>query len=879
MRVVGRFVSMYEYGRYLMSKCKYQSRPCFCGCTAYMSTNYHAYRTPAKGRTSKGARSSPLPRWIVACDDRDCRIWKEHRKGPAPMTHYHCGHPACPKQGRFCATWPADAVRHTASHATAIMREHTNVRKLLEHIRDTSDYMCHKVHEDKLSAFRKRVHAHNDSAGTGSAASWRQRLLIGKAGPTGDQLSSAIERFGVVPACAVFQRIPHAPNTAKPAPGHVVKFNPAKGDENTWYGLCCGTFDQRTVFGDQGLACSIQWLDVSHHGFHKNKKAVFYELMEFTQYQLVETMQDWGDLLYYDAESSLYILIEDDESASESDDFDHGPVSVSPPTGSTSDGEGLTRSMKTAGVEPEELHVCNLLFPRRDLWLVDDDGSELSHPEVCPGTSPGCAGPCLWTTKSGRLRLLPIISRSGPIFLQPRRYICSTHKKEVETTSEQVVCGPYNVSTPYFRLGDMKYEASFLVELQSMYVDTLSVESCRRRILDAWTGHAIGQLTTLKQQQHKLGLRSGHLAQASKLLVALADFVPSHAALTDLQLLLFQRLVKPAIPAYDEAVAAFDGQVIKLDGTMKVASTIIVNEPTRDKQGSAKRHYKKVGSAVLVFIGAEGLNLRTPTLVPAENNKSIKKGATEILKNRRKVLGSLSAPAVFTSDFILRTHAVLWECVCKVYPELAAANDGIRTDDTLLMLQDILHRQWAFTVKGVSKKHVDYSAYEEAMKDVFNQLRVDVKASGECAQLYADRERDWRRTLPTDTAGPAKKLRTSILQGHEATEADDTYTRRVLETLGNGAPLGLRQELGSYVPRTVCIRTCRRMLMTPEEIRRTFPDHGYEDGGQFMQNLQGVIDFFQVCVRTFEPASLYSEWTDITPRTHEHKYTLTRTYM
>ena len=420
----------------------------------------------------------------------------------------------------------------------------------------------------------------------------------------------------------------------------------------------------------------------------------------------------------------------------------------------------------------------------------------------------------------------------------------------------------------YHELGDMHYEVTLLTELQAWYVETLTIASCARRILDRWHSEGLKKLISVKKRQTQMGYGTRKLVEAGRRLMAmLLDHVPSDNSLNKVVLAMFQIIVKPNMPAYNDAVAAFDGQVMKIDGTFKCATVVLVREKKMVKK-KAKMVPRNVAGAVLVAVGIEGLCLRDPKLVPWENGESMFKFAVDILKSRRYVLGKFSAPAACTTDHIRQHANILWKAILKVYPELSAAfhsQKGKGVEETpVLMLQDIEHRLWKFTLKIAGARftgnsHADYCDYVATMKEVFHQLRVPSDDPNENLEAYLQRNSKWLaeriQTYFPLRAGQRKvdahdrldqQLRKGLLEPDKADNNDDDFTLKTLTALGNATIVAFWEKERLYIPRRILIRTARRLRMSEEDIKELFPDHGYPDADNFSFHLRGANEFFKV---------------------------------
>jgi len=833
-----------------------------------------------------------LPVYLKECQESPCAAWIcRHPKRNTPERHFHCEHPLCHSKGLFlegvpfaCAH-PAEAARHAAAHLNMEEKHQSELLQVWRFVVGRSGTLNRTDRTEHMSPFRTSMST-LEMEPTAESDKWRTRLYVGKMGTTGKALSATIENIGTLPlhGPALLQRHVHDPRTQVPLVGHTITFNQTEEGEATWYGVCCSPFTEQNVFGERGLACTVRWFDHSHTGPWGGQEARWYELTSLRQVQLLEWMHDWGDLLLHDAESGLFVEVDEDQNGT------RNTKSLRP---NWYDEEvRAPEEPESSAASKEELTLTGLIFPTRLLYFVDENG-KACMPSSCSNVSRDSTSHrnCKWDTPFAREFLhLPVLTTGGPVFLRPIRYFCTVHHKSVTAGSRHRGCGPkrshadnddveedkttnpYSLSMPYYRLGDIRYQPELLTELQSCYVDSLNVAFCRRRILDRWMSSALHYVTKLKLRALRTGLAAQKLQRSSRIMLALPDFLPSEHTLTKVLLLLYQKLVRPQIPAYDAAVAAFDGQLIRVDGTFKAANTILMSEvepapSAATKSKSRKRIYRKVGSCVLVYVGLEGLMLANPRLAPSENSRSIKDGLVYIMRGRRSLLGSLSCPSAFCSDSLRTQHSSFVTAASEVYPEitdeLEHPGDESLESHALLMLQDIVHRQWVFTKKIASPKtHPDYPDYTRAIKDVFHRLRLphrDVRVDGhnavvewetKCFELCESKVRTNQKKDIDD------HVRIGILRGDRSSDLDDFVTAKALTCLGSEAMC--KSGIGEYIPRTVLVRTGRRLMIEGRVLDRLFECNGYESGEDFLHHLEGVNVFYK---QLRSPATKFSDQT------------------
>jgi len=829
-----------------------------------------------------GKGDTPLPFYIQKCSEYPCSRWHaRHADVKTPESHYHCNHPACHSKGLllndvpFVCQFASEMARHIDAHRRQEAKQEAAVTEIWRFVKNHASAVHQEQNDKGITDFRLRMTEKNDEGAEARSDDWSTRLYVGKEGATGRALGASIERFGTLPlhGPSLHQRQHHNPRTILPLKGHTIKFNKTEDSEAIWYGVCCGSFTEQDVLGESGRACVVRWFDLSHTGLLDGNTVNFYELTNLRQPQLLCWMEDWGDLLMHDPKSGFFVDGEDGSHFQE----------VTTLSATWYEDEAWAPSdIATAKASKEELAFTAQIFPTSLLYYVDKN-QQPTMPACCPGKTTGQTKPCKWDACFAREFLhIPVITTAGPHFLRPVRYFCNVHQCSVTAGSvgtqtsqcmegdieEQKTTDPYSLSMPYYRLGNMRYQPEVVSELQAIYVDNLNVSACRRRLLDGWLSKALNSITQLKLHAKTMGYTATNLQRASALMLALTDLLPSRDVITKLLLTVFQNVVRPQIPAYDAAVAAFDGQLIRVDGTFRAATAIQVSsiEDTACKKQHTlyqkkrtlpaiqnkkpRKVYHKIGGCVLVFAGLEGLMLQTPELVPSENNASIAKCLEYIMGGRRSLLGSLSAPAALCSDSLRSTKPVFVDALCKVYPELDKPTFDTEHQEAILLLQDIVHREWVFTQKiARPKTHPDYAEYRSAVKDVFNRLRLphrdteedEKRAASEwantCSDLCSSRIENATRKAVNE------HVEVGLLRGDRANDLDDFVTTKALLCMGNAAMKN--NGTGEYIPRTVLQRAGRRLLMNTRALGRLLQPNGYKNGEDFCLHLEGVQRFYK----------------------------------
>jgi hypothetical protein len=422
------------------------------------------------------------------------------------------------------------------------------------------------------------------------------------------------------------------------------------------------TFTRSTCPRAKGQDCLVQYFEKSHCGTWRGKPAIFYELLGLREPQPLSSMKYSGHMLVYDTSTHLFVSPQDKNA--------HKSYLEAYPGNHAEDMQARVDDLDTPDTQfgREDRAMLEALFQTDTLHFVDDNGTPV-NPIRCKPDSIGC----YWGERHTRgFSRIPIITSNGPIFVYKIKYKCLKHEYVVEagtanTKEDMNIQDDMKLNLEYHQLGYMRYEVTLLTELQASYVDCLSVSSCRRRILDRWHSEGLKKIMIVKARQVQMGYGTRKLMKAGQMLLLLLDHLPGDKQLNTLLLAMYQTIVKPNMQAYNEACAAFDGSLIKIDGTFKTATSVLAQERVMVKK-KLRTVYRTVAGAVLVAVGIEGLLLADPKLVPWENSKSIKKYVIQILECRRRILGSLSAPAGITTDHIRQHKNTIWGAICEVFP-------------------------------------------------------------------------------------------------------------------------------------------------------------------------------------------------------------------
>lgn len=349
-----------------------------------------------------------------------------------------------------------------------------------------------KRKEKHTSEFRRQTE--NAESGSLGSTYWKDRLTIGKEGLTGACLAEAVSRWGKLAGSGVAlpKDLEHQGQCTYPRPGHTVQFYKTESGD-VWYGVCCGDFQQATVFGEEGEACLIRWFDRSHDITRDGTTTTYYELLNVMQLQLLSSMEDWGDLFVYHGSSKLFTRRMDGESIGDDDQAR---------TGAPNWYKDLVHSDETGQetMELEDYEVCRRLFPLEEIYLADGGGRRVPYEGRCSNSTTTNANCCKWTSyrQPSRFVKLPMITRDGPVFLQPDRYECKAHGGNFEATSTLKVFKPHDTNLPYIRVGDMKYRIEYALELQAMYADHQNIAAMRRRVIDTWLNRGLEIIWRLK---------------------------------------------------------------------------------------------------------------------------------------------------------------------------------------------------------------------------------------------------------------------------------------------------------------------------------------------------------------------------------------------
>jgi hypothetical protein len=231
--------------------------------------------------------------------------------------HYHCLHPQCFSKGvlledpAFTCAYAYEATRHENAHKRRTAQEFKDDGASYRRLYARSKIVNRKVNKSKQTEFRQNINKSAPQQQAPGCIHWSSRLTTGKVGPTASILVAAIEHVGTNPRQKLLTS-PVRPQAVQgqefPVPGQTIKFHEVQGISDRWYGICCGQTTTVDVFGDVGPGCAVRWFDVSHRGTWRGGEATFYELLEWEQPQLIESMHSWGHMFVYDQPTSMFVV-------------------------------------------------------------------------------------------------------------------------------------------------------------------------------------------------------------------------------------------------------------------------------------------------------------------------------------------------------------------------------------------------------------------------------------------------------------------------------------------------------------------------------------------------------------------------------------------
>ena len=138
--------------------------------------------------------------YIVPCEKVNCQAWAAtHPQIPAPSRHWHCTHDKCPSLGLLSegTPWSGATPYNAKRHCTAHDRQHDKtmqlVQELWSHLTLTSAELNRTEKIKNMTEYRLGINS--AALQVAESTDWSTRLYIGKTGPTGELLVSALQRY------------------------------------------------------------------------------------------------------------------------------------------------------------------------------------------------------------------------------------------------------------------------------------------------------------------------------------------------------------------------------------------------------------------------------------------------------------------------------------------------------------------------------------------------------------------------------------------------------------------------------------------------------------------------------------------------------------
>ena len=329
--------------------------------------------------------------------DGPCAAWAVTNPGKRePKQHFHCIKTPCFSRGLlqdeipFICASPAFAQRHVDSHEAHELKDEAKSEKLWAFLMKSSSSLHREVRTKNQTQFRVDINQRNktESSVPQGTINWLSRLFIGKVGTTAEILVSTITQFGTNPGpqSIVTSPRPHIAHQPIPLPGHTILFHPRVNSSETWFGVCCSDIYEVVVSGDRGLGCLVQIFDTSHHGTWRGKPAIFYELQNLRQPQLLASMKYSGHVLLYDTCTSLFVSPQDTSA--------HESYLKAYPGGVQNHAEDMLAradELNTSDTQfgREDRAMLEALFKTDTLHFVDANGTPV-NPTRCQPDSFGC---------------------------------------------------------------------------------------------------------------------------------------------------------------------------------------------------------------------------------------------------------------------------------------------------------------------------------------------------------------------------------------------------------------------------------------------------------------------------------------------------------
>ena len=180
----------------------------------------------------------------------------------------------------------------------------------------------------------------------------------------------------------------------------------------------------------------------------------------------------------------------------------------------------------------------------------------------------------------------PVCGVEGPSFVSAAQYYCKTHRRQFDTASREAreYCLENDIAliNDFTKVGDRRFTDGALIKIQLLTMDFNYAKQIRRDFSITWCTRALEKVKKLLDQ-HIITSRRGCKA-TTFLIDRLAAFIPGPHLFVEVQLLIFNYIVKPNITNYDIALAVFDGQIIRFDVTWGAAKFVYASDGNKSSR-------------------------------------------------------------------------------------------------------------------------------------------------------------------------------------------------------------------------------------------------------------------------------------------------------
>ena len=201
------------------------------------------------------------------------------------------------------------------------------------------------------------------------------------------------------------------------------------------------------------------------------------------------------------------------------------------------------------------------------------------------------------------------------MFRRLQRFSCPPHRQQFSMATKEFLDAMDKRDDcsreKHVQFGRFYFDNGSLLKVLQYSFDIISPTQIRRLFASTYCGTALSKLTTLLKTRPNL---SEHGCQHSGFLFdRLTNYVPSAKVFGNLKLQIYESVVLPNVPVYDEACIVRDGSVCRLDVTWGPTKYVYARAKADQKEAETpeddvkKVVYHKVAGAVQTLCGGIGI--------------------------------------------------------------------------------------------------------------------------------------------------------------------------------------------------------------------------------------------------------------------------------